>query len=89
MMGVGWLRAQGATFITEPQPWGAGNKKIFQPVVLENQSSVTVFIIDNAPIKTVVSRAVNGSEVMQFSWDVQAANTNNPPTLKLDNWRSP
>lgn len=91
MMGAEWLRMQGAAFITQHRNWD-GDSIFFSPLTLENGSSVVIVIKDLAPgtpAKTVVSRAMKGTDIIQFSWEIGAANTSTPPTLSLNNWRSP
>jgi hypothetical protein len=88
MLGAAWLKKKGFKFISENQGWG-GNLKTLPPIDLDNNSSVTLKIIDNTTSKTLTSRAVNGTESAQFSWDIGVDNTVTPTTLTLTNWRSP
>ncbi|MDB5050483.1 MAG: hypothetical protein JWO30_3554 [Fibrobacteres bacterium] len=98
MMGVGWLRKKGVNFIGTNQGWLGSSQILFTNAAFENGSLVTVTVVDNAPAiapsapKTVISRAVHGSETVQYSWDVDAAGplaVDGAPIVSLTNWRSP
>jgi hypothetical protein len=98
MMGVEWLRVNSnAAFITGSRGWTGNTLTLFADQTFDNNSLVTVTVTDLAPAappKTVTARAVNGSEVVQVSWDVDVdAGGGNAgdgyPKLTLKNWRSP
>jgi hypothetical protein len=89
MMGAAWLRAKGAYFITHGQGWEDNRMALPVLAELDNHSRVAVSIIDNGTSKTVVSRAFNGPESMQFSWDISTTETGANPKLDLKKWRSP
>jgi hypothetical protein len=101
MMGVGWLRYSSADtlFVNTFRGWAGNSVILFQNMDFDNGSKVTVSVTDNAPaapgfgLKTVVSSAVNGSEMTQLSLDVDAklplSAVGGFPTISLSNWRSP
>lgn len=105
LIGVGWLRNSpgSRTLITTDQFWPGNAMVLFSDFPADNGSLVTVTIIDNvpggAPTKTVVSRAVSGTETTQLSWDIGAATTGGPandgtatdglPIMTLTKWRTP
>lgn len=98
MTGVAWLRnnqnPDSKTVIETNQTWTANTKILLTDVLFENNSLVTVTLTDHSSYKTVTAKAVQGSEMAQFSWDVgidvtPPAGTNTAPKLSLKDWRSP
>lgn len=97
LMGVAWLRVNNAAFITGARGWTGNAQTLFTDQTFDNKSTVTVTVTDNVPSlppKTVTARAVNGSETVQLSWDVDvdavSGNASDGhPKVKLTNWRTP
>ncbi|MDB5103251.1 MAG: hypothetical protein JWP91_940 [Fibrobacteres bacterium] len=98
LIGTGWLRnhPNSVNIISTNQiSWTAGGQVIFSGA-LENGSSVTVKVIDNAPAappnapKTVAATAVKGDITLQLRCDVDirpGAPAGTPPNLSLTNWQ--
>jgi hypothetical protein len=100
MMAASWLKAHDSSFIaSKHDAWGAGKDTSFHSLLLDNGATVSITIRDNTAYdpndktKTIIAKAVNGSETVQFSWDIGAADNKfqggkPTPTLTLQNWRS-
>ena len=94
MLGMGWLRQNGAAFIKGNRSEWASGKHTFPSLTLENGSLVTITIEDNSATdpmdttKTVVSQAVlAGIDSVKCFLTVAAADTDSPPKLTLTKWR--